>query len=150
MPRKPTAAELREENTRQRDEISTLAMALTLAVGTDPDAAEAFSVGEAGERERYTLKLYGATRADGGTVVQVRTWRGCKLPEVNAYRLDDLREHATRNAALLCSDFNVSRRDALDRLVIVRNDLAAARYAPCTEDSPYARAEAGAADSRGE
>lgn len=128
MPRKPTAAELRDENARQRDEIGTLSLALMMVVGSDPAGAVSFGVGDAGERERYTLKLYGATRADGGTIVQVRTGGGARLPDVNAYRLEDLRVHAARSAALLPSDFNIKRRDALDQLYVLRNDLLRAYY----------------------
>lgn len=129
MPRKPTAVELREENARQRDEISTLAMALAFVVGRDPDGAVSFSVGEAGERERYTLKLYGATRADGGTVVQVRTYRGATLPGVNAYRLEALWVSARYAAINHCSDFNAAHREALDKLYLLRNDLVRAHEA---------------------
>lgn len=129
MARKPTAAELREENARQRDEIATLHMALMLVVGRDPDGAVSFSVGEAGERERYTFKLYGALRADGGTVVSVRTYRGATLPDVNAYRLEALLISACRAADSHLSDFNCQRRDALRKLYTLRNDLVRAHEA---------------------
>jgi hypothetical protein len=69
-----------------------------------------------------------ATRADG-TVVRVRTYRGQSLPDVNAYRLEGCANIARRAAALLPSDFNIKRRDALDQVRALRNTLVTAHYA---------------------
>lgn len=122
-----TKAEMKESYERMSSELNRVRVALTFVVGSFPDGGVSFTVGEKGERESYDLKLYGALRADGGTVVQIRKDKSQpnpkRMPDVEAFQLDDLRAHCQRSAAGHPSDFNIKRRDALDQLYALRNDM---------------------------
>ena len=100
-----------DEKVKRSDE---LADALNLALTTKPDAVE--RVREDADR-RYTLSLYGATRAHGGIVVVRFDCRG-QLPTVSARYFDAYRnEYAVREftpLAIACDRLSVARQRKLD------------------------------------
>jgi hypothetical protein len=118
-----TKDELKAGYERERAEAARYRLAMMLMVGSKSDGVVTFHVGDPGERERYDLQLFGAMRADGGTVVQIRRCKGAKLPDVEVFGLDDLRVHCQCMAAGHLSDFNVKRRDAVDTLAALAVDM---------------------------
>lgn len=110
MGRRLSYAEVVASNgTLQRD-VSILSVALNLVANTKPDATERVRVGVG---QHYTLKLYGATRADGGYVLVTFHCQG-QSPHSAAYYLDEYRRQLQHDFPL-CA--------ALDRLAIARARL---------------------------
>lgn len=106
-------ADLSAELQRVQRSESMLSVVLNLVLNGKPDATERVTV-QSGES--YTLKLYGAKRADGGTVLVTFKCKG-QSPHTAAYLLDDMhaRPVGTQDLAIAC---------AVDRLTIARNRLA--------------------------
>lgn len=124
MPR-PKLADVLEENKRLRDETDVQHMALLfLGGGIEPDATERWTAKEHGYTDRVVVYLYGATRSDGGTIVEVQRPTGdSKLPTVRAVRLAEYVESCRKNAYGAPSAFNIARRDAADRLNARANEI---------------------------
>lgn len=126
---KPKMADVLEENKRLHDENFTQYMALMyVAGGLDADVTERYTVTDGDDRVRMTVQLFGATRNDGGYLVEVEAQQG-QRPQVRAFRPTDY-FRLTAHAALVMSAYNIARRDAADRIraaqtALINNERAA-------------------------
>jgi len=106
------------------NDASLLGKALNHVVNSKPDAVERVKDGDC----KYTLSLYGSTRADGGIVLC--TFHAPKQPpDTQAHYLDTMHS----NYAHIPTELGVSIATALGRLTTTRNRILFSPDIPNTE-----------------
>lgn len=106
---------LRQELERTRQAAGLLSVALNLSMNGKPDAS-ARALGTAAG-ESYTLRLYGAKRADGGVVLSTFRFAG-QSDFTSAHYLEELRRD---------TQLPILYRLAVENLYIQRNRIVEAR-----------------------
>ena len=120
MPRKPSRETLEADNAELRTQNSALSTALQyLASGLPPDADERFKEPDGKGKHRY--RLFGATRADGGTLVVTFRHPG-QSDSSTAYQFD---EHDKRVRELPFTPGSTLEKIAMERLRAKRNEIVA-------------------------
>lgn len=112
--RRRTYAELESALRTAEHDASLLGKALNHVINSKPDAVERVKDGDC----KYTLALYGSTRADGGIVLC--TYRAPKqTPYTVAHYLDTMHS----DYAHIPTELGVSMATALGRLTTTRNRI---------------------------
>ncbi len=115
--RRPSKHVLRSDLDTERSRTQIARTALTLALNTSPDATERVPV----DGGTYVLRLYGATRADGGTLIV--TWKcSGQADSIEAYLFDDYQAlYCNVGAYFSGSDDRTAIACAVERLSVARN-----------------------------
>ncbi len=111
--KRPTYAELTAERDRLSRDTSLLSIALNCVMREKPLATEIVRFG----RQKYTLRLYGADRGEGGIVTWTHSIRGQKI-----YTLARYLEDCDREFQHACTEEGLALRAAINRLFVARNN----------------------------
>lgn len=113
-----TYAELEAEKERLSKDAGLYFLALTLSFRQKPDAV----ANARAEGIRFTFKLWGSTRADGGIVTETQALKG-QLPLTTAHYLEDLQRSTAYHGIGNESPAVQARRSAMYSLLEARNKL---------------------------